>query len=231
MIKDPAALGFIEQFGEEADGFLAGQEMVLIGGFLVAVAGRDHHPFDAEFGECIEKPAEPLGIDAVVKRGIGRNAKAFGQGGFDGPDDDIVNAITADGGIVLLFGAVEMDGKREIFRRRELVEMFFEQQRIGAEVNEFLAGHQTSGNLANLRMQQGFAAGNGDNRGAALLGRCEALLWRQLFPENVSGILNFPAASTGEVTAEQWFQHQNQRIAIPTAQPLRDDVFRNGPHL
>ena len=58
------------------------------------------------------------------------------------------------------------------------MELLFEQQRVAAQINVFLARDQSFDNLGNLRMQQRFAARNGNHGRAALIHRRQALIDR-----------------------------------------------------
>ena len=59
------------------------------------------------------------------------------------------------------------------------MQLLLKQQRIGAQRNEFLARHDAFDDLADLFVDERFAAGNGDHRRATLVDRVEAFLHRQ----------------------------------------------------
>ena len=126
----------------------------------------------------------------------------------------VVSAFAADREIVVLVLAVHVDGERQILARLEEVDLFLEQQRVGAEVDVLLARDQAFDDLVDLRMHQRLAAGNGDHRRAALVDRAKALLGREVLLEHVRGILDLAAAGAGQVAAKQRLQHQHQRIAL-----------------
>src|SRR5689334_20807165 len=69
--------------------------------------------------------------------------------------------------------AVQMHVPAEIRVRLVLVELLLEQQRVGAEIDELLAGQDALDDLRHLLVQQRLAAGDGDDRGAALIDRGE----------------------------------------------------------
>ena len=71
-----------------------------------------------------------------------------------------------------------MNVDREKFAGLEQVELFFEYQGVGAEVDVFPAGDQSFDDFRDLRMQQRFAAGDADHRSAAFFGGFEALFGR-----------------------------------------------------
>ena len=111
------------------------------------------------------------------------------------------------------------------------MDMFFEQNRIGAEVDVFLTSHQSSDDLTNLRMQQRLAPRNGDHGGSTFVDRLETLFRGEVSTQDVGGILNFPAARAGQIAAKEWFQHQNQRISFDAPQLLAEDITCDSPHL
>ena len=76
---------------------------------------------------------------------------------------------------MILAVAVEMDRPGEERVRLEQIDLLFEQQRVGAQVDEFLPGDQPGDDLIDLAMQQRFAAGDDDDGRAAFVGRVEAL--------------------------------------------------------
>jgi hypothetical protein len=44
-------------------------------------------------------------------------------------------------------------------------------------------------------------------------------------------ILDLAAPGAGQVAAEEWFQHQDQRVLLPSGKTLAEHISRNGPHL
>jgi hypothetical protein len=127
--------------------------------------------------------------------------------------------------------AVHVHGEREILARFEEIDFFFEQQGVGAEVNIFFAFDEPFDDLFDLRVKKRFAAGDGNHRGAAFIDGVEALLRREIFFEDVGGILNFSAAGAGEIAAEERFKHEHERIMFPPFDLLLEDVAGYGPHL
>ena len=105
------------------------------------------------------------------------------------------------------------------------------QQRVGAEINVFLAGHQPVHDLDDLRVHQRLAARNADDRRAAFLNRAETFLGSELFFQDVRGILDLAAAGTGQVAAQERLEHQDKGVLFPPFELLADDVGRHGPHL
>ena len=72
--------------------------------------------------------------------------------------------------------AIDVNRERQIFARLEEMEFFFEQQRVGAEIDVFFARDEAFDDFVDLRMHQRFAAGDGNHRRAAFIHRLEAFL-------------------------------------------------------
>ena len=117
-----------------------------------------------------------------------------------------------------------MHREEQIGRRLEQVELLLEQQRVGAQRDEFLARHDALDDLADLLVDQRLAAGDRDHRRAALVDRVEALLHRQALVEDRVRIVDLAAADAGEIAAEQRLQHQHQRIALAAPQLLLEQI-------
>ncbi len=107
-----------------------------------------------------KKRADAVGIGAVEEGGVGGDAEAALDGLLDAFDGDVVAAFAADGEVVMLALAVEMDGEGEVLRGRELGQAALEFERVGAEVDVLLARDEAVDDLDDLRMQQRLAAGN-----------------------------------------------------------------------
>ncbi len=131
---------------------------------------------------------------------------------------------------MILAAAIEMDRPGEQRVRLELVELLFQQQRVGAEIDVFAARHQGFDNLDDFFMQQRLAAGDRDDRRAALFGRLNAFLDRQARVQDVVGIVDLAAAGAGQVAAEERLQHQHKRVALVTDEVLAGDIgaYANG---
>src|SRR5258705_10364434 len=126
--------------------------------------------------------------------------------------------------VVVLLQAVKMHREKQIGRGLEQIELLLQKQRVGAERDEFLARHETAHDLADLLVDQRFAAGDRHHRRAAFIGSVPALLRRHAPIEDRIGIVDLATADAGEVTAEQRFQHQHQGIALPAKQLLLDHI-------
>jgi hypothetical protein len=75
---------------------------------------------------------------------------------------------------MILTVAVEMHGPSEERVRPEQVDLLFEEQRVGAQINEFLARDDALDDLLDLTMKQRLAAGQHDDGRAAFVDRLEA---------------------------------------------------------
>ena len=151
----------------------------------------------------VEKRADALGVDAVEEGGVGGDAEAALHRFPDASTRDLVAAFLADREIVMLLLAIHVDGEGEVLAGREEVQLFFQQQRVGAEVDVLLARHQAFDDLVDLRVHQRLAAGDGDHGCAAFFDGVEALFGRQFILEDVGRVLDLAAAGAGQIAAEQ----------------------------
>ena len=76
-------------------------------------------------------------------------------------------------------------------------------------------------------MQQGFTAGDGNDRRATLVYGGETFVHAQPAIENFVGVINLAATSTSEITPEQRLQHQYQRVLGFASKFLLHKVFCN----
>ena len=131
----------------------------------------------------------------------------------------------------MLFLAIHVDGECQVLAGLEEVQLFFEQESVGAQVNVLPAGHQTTDDLVDERVHERFPAGDGDGGHAALFHGAEALFRRQLALEDMTRILNLSAAGAGQIAAIERLQHEHQGVALAALQLLLEDVAGDGPHL
>ena len=94
------------------------------------------------------------------------------------------------------------------------MEFLLEQERVGAKRNEFLARHDPLDDVADLAMDQRFAAGDRHHRRATFIDRVETFLRRQSLIEDRIWIIDLAATHAGEVAAEQRLEHEHERIAL-----------------
>jgi hypothetical protein len=167
----------------------------LIGSLVVGVAGREHHAFKAELHHVVEEGADGFGIGAVEQRGVGGDAEAEAEGFLDGVDGDVVSTFAADGEVVLFALAIEVDAEGQVLAGLEEMNLFFQQQGVGAEINIFLARDQAFHDLADLRVHERLAAGDGDHRCAAFVHGAETFFRVRSFFKMWAGywILPHPA--------------------------------------
>src|SRR5438552_3106058 len=97
-----------------------------------------------------------------------------------------------------------MDTECQVWRWFKQMELAFEQHGIGAQIDEFLALCQPRDDGVDLRMDEGFAAGDGHDRCTTFLRGFEAFLRREAFAEDFGWILDLPATSAFQITTEQW---------------------------
>ncbi len=88
-----------------------------------------------------------VGVGAVEERRVGCNAEASSNCGANAFQRDIVAALTADGEVVMLALAVDVNGEREILARRKEVQLLFEQKSVGAHVDVLLARDEAGDDL------------------------------------------------------------------------------------
>ena len=216
---------------EQAAGAGASHEMFLVGRFVVGVSGRDHHALDADFHHLVEEVADAVGIGAIEESGVGGHAETGCDGGADSVESDVVSTFAADGKIVVLFLSVHVNGEAQILAGLEQVQLFFQQQRIGAEIDIFLARHKAFDNFVDLGMHQRFAAGDGDHGRSAFVDGFEAGFRREIGFQDVGWVLDLAASGAGQVAAEQRLEHEHERIALASGQFLAQNVGGHCPHL
>src|SRR3954470_5133855 len=126
---------------------------------------------------------------------------------------------------------VNVDRKRKILARLEEIQLLFQEERVGAEINVFLTLDKPGDDFADLRMHERLATGNRDHGRATLLYRLEAFLRRKVLLQDVRWILDLAAAGAGEVATEQGFQHEDEGVALASRKLLLQDVGCDRPHL
>jgi hypothetical protein len=73
-------------------------------------------------------------------------------------------------------------------------------------------------------VQQGFAACDDHHRRAAFFRRRDTLVDAEALIEDCVRVIDLAATGAGEVAAEQWFEHQNQRIPPDALDVLSDNI-------
>src|SRR5271156_3218838 len=162
--RAPAAL---EDLAKELFARMPPQEYVLPRRMVIAVAGRDRDALDAEAHHGVEEIGHPIRVLAVEQRAIDGDAKALAARELDGGDGLVVNALLAHGLVVPLPIAVQVNRERQVWGRLVLIDVLREQNRVGAQIYEFLAGDDPFDDLRHLLVNERLAAGGGDHRRAA----------------------------------------------------------------
>src|SRR2546428_244676 len=117
-----------------------------------------------------------------------------------------------------------MDCPGEIRTGLEQMNLFLEEQGVGADIDKFLLGHDKRGDLIDVAVQQRLAASENHDRGTTLIDGIEALFDAQALIEDRVRVVDLAAASTGEVAAKQRLQHQNQRVSPHTPEMSSEDI-------
>src|SRR5207248_9912126 len=222
------ALAECEHVAEQPLGLGAVEEVLLVRRALIGVARR-HRDADAELGGEVEELCDVFRGMAVEDRGVDVDGEAALFCSLDRRDGAIEHALLRYRLVMVVLQAVEMHGEEQIGRGLEQIELLLQQQRIGAERDELLARYKAAHDLADLLMDQRLAARDRHHRRAAFIGRVPAFLGRHAAVEDGVGIVDLAAADASEVTAEQRFQHQHERIAFAAKQLLLDQVTAD-PH-
>ncbi len=200
------------------------EEMLLVRGALIGVAGRNGDPVHAEFRDRIEEGGDALRVRVIEEGAVDGDAEAFRLGGLERLDRAVVDAGLADGPVVHLLVAVEVDRPGEVGAWAVLIDLLLEQQRVGADDREFLARNDALDDLCQISVQERLAARHDDHRRAAFIDRGQRVLNRDTLVENGVGIVDLAAAGASEVAAEQRLEHQHERIALAAGQVLPDDI-------
>jgi len=117
-----------------------------------------------------------------------------------------------------LTATVEVNGKGQIRRRLVFVDVLRQQDGVGAQIHDLLAGDDAGHDLRHFLVDQRLTAGDGHHRCAALIHRAQRLLDAQPPLQNLLRIIDFAAARASQVALEQRLQHQHQRIPLHTPQ-------------
>ena len=98
------------------------------------------------------------------------------------------------------------------------------QQGVGADGHELALRERAFHDLRELLVQQRLAAGEHDDRRAALVDRANAVLDRQPLIQDLVRVVDLAASRTREVAAKQRLEHQHERIALAPTEVLSDDI-------
>jgi len=230
-IEFPRLLPIPEDLLKEFFCPVAAEKMLLIGGFLIAVARREHHALDFEFHHFIEKFPDSVGISAFEKGGVGGDAESTCDRLLDSLKGDFVGSVAADGSVVFRFETVHVNAEGEVFGRFEEIDFPLEEEGVRAEVNVFFACDKALDDLVDFRMDQRFATGDRDHGGSAFLGGGPTLLGGQPFIENVIRVLDLAAARTSEIATEEGLEHEDEWVSLVAAQFLPENIRGDRPSL
>ncbi len=225
MVERPAtSLSEAEDLAKQLLAAAALQKHLLLGGTLVAEPRCDRHTLDAEAVDVIEKRRHLLRRLALKQGAVDGDPEALLLGHAHRIDSALEHAVLAHRGIVSLPVAVEVYGEGQVLGRCVVLDAFFQQERIGAQVDILLLAHEALDDLGHFLVKQRLAAGDGYDRGAALVDGVKGFLHADALVEDVIWIVDFSTAGTSEVAAKQGLKHQHQRIALLSPQLLAQDV-------
>ena len=209
-----ALLADLEDRAEQLLRLAAAQEHVLARRVLVAVARRHHDALDAERVREVEEIRHVLRILARIQRAVRRDAEPTRARSLDRGHGSIERAVAAHGSVVTILVAVQVHRERQVRRRRVLIELLLEQQRVRAQIHEFLASDDACDDLRHLFVNQRLAAGNRDDGRAALVDGVERVFDRHALAQDLVGVIDLAATRASEIALEQRLEHQHERIAF-----------------
>src|SRR5262245_6900713 len=117
-------------------------------------------------------------IFALKNRGVGGYPKARLFGDLDGVNSRLKHALPADQFVVALLQSVHMNAKGQIRRGSEALDLTLKQDRIGAQVDEFLAFDQAAGDSIDIGVNEWLTTSDRYHRRPTFLSRFKAFLRR-----------------------------------------------------
>ena len=219
-----AVAAALEHVAKEGLGLGAVEKVLLVGRALVGVAGRDGDAVETDRLHLVEERGQARRVGAVEHGAVDLRPKALALGQQDGVARGLEHAFEADRLVVHLLVAVEVDRPGEKGRRRVVVDLLLQQQRVGAEDDELLLRDVALDDARHVAMQQRLAAGDRDDGSAALVDRFHALLVRQALVQDLVGVIDLAAAGARQVAAKQRLEHEHQRVALVALEVLTHDV-------
>jgi hypothetical protein len=121
-----------------------------------------------------------------------------------------------------------MDVENQPGRRFKGIDVFGDQDTVAAQVNIPVPGNQFRGYGVDVRMQQGFAAGDRNHRRTAFQGRPDTIANLQAGTRCQRGLPAFAAPRTVQVADKKRFQHQNEGKFASTFKQLAKNIKKNG---
>ena len=143
-----------------------------------------------------------LRLGAVEQGAVDVDAETPCLGGFDGANGDIIGARLANGFVMLVAPAIQMDVPGKGGVRLVAVELLFQQQGVGAQINAAALIQQPLDDLFHILVEQGLATGDADHRSAAFTGGFQAIGNRQSGIQNLVRVIDLAATGTRQITAE-----------------------------
>src|ERR1700736_1573378 len=175
MIERPAGAGGPTPLPEDiAEQLLAGpasEKHILFRSMVITVSRGDRDALDAELHGRIKELRDALGILADEQRAVDGHSKALAAREADCRYRLVEDTLLAHRLIMTRAIPVQVNGKCQIWRRLVLVNVPGKEERIGAEVDEFLARTDAADDLGHLLVDQRFAAGNGHDGRPAFIDR------------------------------------------------------------
>ncbi len=207
--------------------------MLLVGRLRVAVARGEHHALHAQVHHFPEELSHPHGRGAVEHGRVGGHPEAVTNRLSDRRHRFVVDTLPTYRVVMLFAQPIHVDAEAEVLRRREQppLQLLFEEDGIGAEVDVLLALDQLLDQAANIRIHQRLAAGDGYHRRPAFVHGAQALLEGQLPLQDMGGVLDLAASGAGQIAAEKGLEHEHERIALAPSQLLAEHVGADRPHL
>src|ERR1700733_1123710 len=126
---------------EKPAGASAAKKMLLVRRLVIGVARRDDDAFHAQRHYLVKESTHAVRIGAIEERGIRRNTEATLDRLAYSLHRLVVTALAANGKVVVLALAIEMDGEGKVLAGFEEADLFLEQQSIGAEIDILLPRH------------------------------------------------------------------------------------------
>jgi len=104
---------------------------------------------------------------------------------------------------------VQMNRERQVWRWLILINVLGKQNRVRAQVDEFLACNDASDYLGHLLVDQRFAARDRHHWRATFVYGPQRVFNAHSFLQDFFGVVDLAAAGTRQVALKQRFQHQN----------------------
>ncbi len=164
---------------------------------IVAVTGRKHHALNAETHRIVEEISNVARVFSGIQRAIGRNPETALARLLDRRHGFVEHTVPANGLVVTVLVAVEMDRPSKVRRRLVFVHFLLEQQRIRAQVDELLALDQTLDDLRHLLVNQRLAARDRHDWGPAFFSSAQRIVDTHPLSQDVIRIVDLAAAGTG----------------------------------